>query len=198
MRGAGLILLLFLAAGIYHYSRWALPEREELPAVLRLQPQLTTVAVADNGGSYALYQFSDGSRLGDVIKLTEGLSTEKLLPESLRDQPVLSGERIKVIVLEGKYFQIEHAWLSARHRMLLQISLHPDRMTPLDWETLPGIGPKLAVAIENDRQKNGDFIEFAGLKRVKGIGSKKLEAWMEYFQGKNDRGKINNHAKTDD
>ena len=197
MRGAGLVLLLILIIAIVHYSRWALPEREELPAVMRLQPQLTTVAVTNTKGRYGLYQFHDGSKLIGVIKLTEGLSTEKLFHESLRDQPVLSGERIKVIVLEGKYYQIERAWLSARHRMLLQIPLHPDRMTPLDWEVLPGIGPKLASVIEIDRQKNGDFYRFSALRRVKGIGPKKLEAWQEYFIEKNSQRKTDKVVKTD-
>jgi competence protein ComEA len=189
MRGAGLVLLLFLLTAIVHYSRWALPDKEELPAVMRLQPQLTTVAVANSRGRYGLYQFPDGSKLIDVIKLTEGLLTEKILPESLCAQPVLSGERFKVIGLEGEYFQIERDWLSARHRMLLQIPLHPDRMAPLDWEVLPGIGPKLAAVIEIDRQKNGDFYEFSALRRVKGIGPKKLEAWQEYFMEKNNQEK---------
>jgi competence protein ComEA len=54
---------------------------------------------------------------------------------------------------------------------------------------LPGIGPKLAAVIETDRQNNGDFDEFFALKRVKGIGPKKLEAWQEYFEGKNSQEK---------
>ena len=186
MRGTGLILLFFLAIGILHYSRWALPEREELPAVLRLQPQLATVAVTDNQGSYGLYQFSDGSQLLDVIKLTERNREERQLRESWRDQPILSGEILKVMRMKGEFVRVERSWLSARHRILLQIPLHPDRMTSLDWETLPGIGSKLAAAIEIDRQKNGDFDEFSALKRVKGIGPKKLEAWQVYFIGKND------------
>ena len=189
MRGAGLVLILFLMIAVVHYSRWAFSEREELPAVMRLQPQLITVAVVDSRGSYGLYQFHDGGNLMGVIKLTEGIPAEKLLPEKLRDQPILSGERIEVRKLEGKYFQIERSWLSARHRMLLQIPLHPDRMTPLDWEALPGIGPKLAAVIETDRQNNGDFDEFSALRRVKGIGPKKLEAWQEYFEGKNSQEK---------
>ena len=189
MRGTGLILLLFLAIAILHYSRWALPEREELPAVLSLPPQLTTVAVVDSRGGYGLYQFSDGSNLADVIKLTQVIPEERQLQKSLYNQPVFSGEIIKVMKLEGKYFQVERSWLSARHRMLLRIPLHPDRMTPLDWETLPGIGPKLAATIAAERQKNGDFDEFAALKRVKGIGPKKLEAWQEYFTGKNEQEK---------
>lgn len=195
MRGAGLVLLLFLTIAIVHYSRWALPERGELPAVMCLQPQLTTVAVMDSKGRDGLYQFHDGSKLVDVIKLTEGIAPEKLLLKNLHNPSVLSGERIKVIKLEGEFFQIERSWLSARHRMLLQIPLHPDRMTPLDWEALPGIGPKLAAVIELDRQKNGEFNEFFALERVKGIGPKKLEAWQGYFTEKNNQ---ENNAKSND
>jgi hypothetical protein len=189
MRGAGLVLLIFLGTGIFQYSRWTLPERVELPAVLRLQPQIATVVVADNEGNYGLYQFSDGTDLIDVIKLTNVGREEKTLLHSLHEQPVVSGELIKVIKIEGKSSQVERSWISARHRILLRIPLHPDRMTPHDWETLPGIGPKLAGVIEADRQKNGDFNEFSALKRVKGIGLKKLEVWQEYFTEKSDQGK---------
>ena len=187
MQGTRLILLLFLSIAIFHYSRWALPVREELPAVVRLEPQLTTVAVADSRGNYGLYQFRDGSKLIDVIILTDGISVARQLLESFPDQSVFSGEIIKVLNSEGESLRIERSWLSARHRMLLHIPLHPDRMTTLDWETLPGVGPKLAAAIEVDRQKNGDFDEFSALNRVKGIGPKKLEAWQAYFIGKDDR-----------
>ena len=192
MRGTGLILLLFLLIAIFHYSRWAFPDRESLPAVRRLQPQLATVAVADSGGSYRLYQFHDSGKLGDVIKLTDEFSERGKILEKFHAEPILSGEVVKVIKMEGESFQLERLWLSARHRILLQIPLHPDKMTVLDWETLPGIGPKLATAIESDRQKNGDFIEFSALKRVKGVGVKKLEAWQEYFIEKSVQEKTDN------
>ncbi len=185
MRGTGLILLLFLLIAILHYSRWAFPERENLPAVMRLQPQLATIAVVDSGGSYRLYQFHDGNRLSDVIKMTDEFSGEGNLLEKSHASQAFSGEVVKVTKVEGESFQVERSWLSAQHRILLQIPLHPDRMTVLDWETLPGIGEKLAKAIESDRQKNGDFSEFSALKRVKGVGVKKLEAWQEYFIVKN-------------
>lgn len=186
MRGSGLVLLLFLLIGVFHYSRWALPEREELPAVLRLQPHRTTVALLDYDGSYGIYQFSDGSKITDVIKLTEKNPAVNLLLKAGDDQLIITGEFIKLSNLAGNYLQVEHSWLSARQRMLLQIPLHPDRMTVHDWEQLPGIGPKLAQAIEFDRQKNGDFDELFALQRVNGIGPKKLEAWKEYFVEKND------------
>lgn len=187
MRGAGLILLFFLLTVIFHYSRWTLSEREGLPAVVRLQPQLTTVAVVDEKGRYGLYQFNDGSTITDVIKLTHGWGGESLYLRGLNNQPIIDGESIKLISLEGDFVQVERSWLSSRQRMLLQIPLHPDRMNTRDWEFVPGIGTKLAEAIEIDRQKNGDFVKFTALKRVKGIGSKKLEAWQEYFEEKRSR-----------
>ncbi|MBE0503138.1 MAG: helix-hairpin-helix domain-containing protein [Desulfuromonadales bacterium] len=188
MRGTGLILFLFLIIVCFHYGRWAFPEKENLPAVMRLQPQLATVAVTDNDGSYRLYQFHDGGKLRDVIKLTEGFSVAGKVLEKFPREPIHSGEVLKVSKTEGESFRLERSWLSARHRILLQIPLHPDRMTALDWETLPGIGPKLAMAIESDRQKNGEFNEFSALKRVKGVGAKKLETWQEYFGGKSAKG----------
>jgi len=181
MRGAGSILLLFFSIAIFHYSRWAFPEKESLPAVMRLQPQLATVAVVDSGGSYRLFQFDDGHKFFDVIKLTGQFYADGEILKNFHAEPICSGEIIKVIKIEGESFHFERSWLAARHRILLQIPLHPDRMSALDWETLPGIGSKLAIAIESDRQKNGDFGEFSALKRVKGIGVKKLEAWQEYF-----------------
>jgi competence protein ComEA len=189
MRGTGLILFLFLLIVCFHCSRWAFPEKENLPAVMRLQPQLATVAVADSDGSYRLHQFNDGGKLGDVIKLTEEFSAEKNKFEKFHAEQIFSGEVIKVMKIEGESFHLERSWLSARHRILLRIPLHPDRMNAFDWETLPGIGPKLAIAIANDRQKNGEFKKFSALERVKGVGAKKLEAWQEYFVEKEGQSK---------
>lgn len=185
MHGAGLILLLFLFVGIFHYSRWALPEREDLPAVLHLHPEKTIVGVIDSGGRYSLHQLSDGSTIIDVINLTERAPEKQYLFPGAVGPPLTAGELVKVIKIEGNSLRVERGWLSAMHRILLGISLHPDTMTVRDWETLPGIGPRLAQAIEFDRQKNGIFGEFSMLKRVKGIGPKKLEAWKPYFEGKN-------------
>lgn len=185
MRGAGLILLLFLGVGIFHYSRWVLPEREDLPAVLHLQPEKTIVGVMDSRDRYALHQLSDGCTIIDVINLTERGLVRNYSFSGVDTQPLTAGELIKVIEIEGNSLSIERGWLSARHRMLLGIPLHPDTMTARDWEALPGIGPSLAQAIELDRQKNGSFGDFSSLKRVKGIGPKKLEAWKAYFTGGN-------------
>lgn len=181
MRGTGLILLLYLLISIFHGSRWALLQKEEFPAVLHLDRELMTIGVFGSRGDFKLYQFHDGILLSDVIKLTEGVAGEDPLLKRIPDQVVSSGEILKVIKNEGENLQIEHAWLPARHRILMQIPLHPDKMTLKDWEALPGIGKKMAAEIERDRQNNGDFYEYSALDRVKGIGSKKLAGWKGYF-----------------
>lgn len=48
-------------------------------------------------------------------------------------------------------------------------------------ETVPGIGPKTAQAIIDEREKNGDFFYPEDLKAVKGIGEKKMLVFQNYF-----------------
>jgi competence ComEA-like helix-hairpin-helix protein len=50
-----------------------------------------------------------------------------------------------------------------------------------DFDTLPGIGPKLAQEIVNDRNTNGRFNSKEDLMRVKGIGKKKFDLISEYL-----------------
>jgi competence protein ComEA len=54
-------------------------------------------------------------------------------------------------------------------------------MTRDDWVALPGIGDVLADRIEIDRQINGDYGSVDALIRVKGIGKKRLEKWVDFF-----------------
>lgn len=187
MRGTVSILLCFFAVSLYHYRRSASSKWEGPPAFFIVQPQLTKVGVIDEKGVFTLHQYNDGVTLDAVNKMTsencgyltkESWSTNRLLE---------SGEVVKFIRFEEGGCRFELSWLSARHRILLKIPLHPDRMGLSDWDDLPGIGPKLALSIENDRQKNGDFETLSALKRVKGIGTKKVEGWKEYFESEKQR-----------
>ena len=50
-----------------------------------------------------------------------------------------------------------------------------NRATAADFERLPGIGPVLAKTVWEDRESRGPFRTVEDLKRVKGIGAKRLE-----------------------
>ncbi|MCK9172192.1 ComEA family DNA-binding protein [Desulfuromonas thiophila] len=79
------------------------------------------------------------------------------------------------------YRQHDRDWLRAGQRMALAIALEPDAMGLSDWPDLPGVGPRLAQRIENDRHENGDFSAFHCLKRVPGIGPRTLERLAPFF-----------------
>lgn len=59
------------------------------------------------------------------------------------------------------------------------LSIDINRATALEIEALPGIGPKLAQQIVEDRTANGPFRSPENLLRVKGIGQAKLEKIKE-------------------
>jgi competence protein ComEA len=127
-------------------------------------------------------QFGDDCRLKSVIQLTKyGFATD--IQKIVLDNPrIESGRRIDLIVQETEIQSISFSWMTAGQRVALGIPLHPDRMTLNDWEFLPGVGAKTAVKIEQNRQVNGDFGNFEGLRRIKGVGSSKMAIWRNFFK----------------
>ncbi len=65
--------------------------------------------------------------------------------------------------------------VSARPAGGPEAKLDLNRATAGDFERLPGIGPVLARTLLEDRERHGPFRTVEELKRVKGIGAKRLE-----------------------
>jgi competence protein ComEA len=117
-----------------------------------------------------------------VIELT-GLEPQRSGLSLVTDQDavLVDGMALQIASSAATGIGIVQSWMPARQRLALGIPLHPDRMSRDDWQTLPGIGEKLAAQIELDRQKYGDFGSFEALDRVKGIGPAKLKALRPFF-----------------
>lgn len=97
--------------------------------------------------------------------------------------PPVTGQRLDFFCNSLNFLDISYSWMPASKRMALAIPLHPQRMNQEDWQALPGIGPRLAARIEEDRQLNGDFGALEELMRVRGIGPKRINDWRSYFSG---------------
>ena len=69
-------------------------------------------------------------------------------------------------------------WRSARPPSpprFVELSVQVNRAGAAELAALPGIGPKLAQRIAEDRRSRGYFVTLEDLKRVKGVTPKTLE-----------------------
>lgn len=179
--GTGLFLLAMLAASLLPWGREIL-HQEGLPAFSVAPPVRNLLLLEGDFPSPGLHQYSDGDAFSAVIKMANADGAEIHLNNADESAQPVSGQTL-VARREGeKNIAVTVRWMTARQRLALGMALHPDQMTLSDWPALPGIGPKLALAIEQDRQENGDFGSLAGLERVRGIGPKRIEAWRGYFR----------------
>jgi len=181
-RGSLLLVALLLLGIVVAHGRELFFNREEPPAFSVEKSPGITVLLEGGFSASGVHQFSDGVTLQNVINMT-GLAVCPELQENSRlSRSITDGEALNLVVLDNEVTKITEFWMPAAQRIALGIPLHPDRMSVEDWVALPGIGPKLAQAIDVERQQNGDFGSMEGLQRVKGIGSKRLAAWEKYFQ----------------
>ncbi|MCD4688221.1 MAG: helix-hairpin-helix domain-containing protein [Desulfuromonadaceae bacterium] len=175
-----LAVLLLLIAGI-QYGWVALFSEEGHPAVSVGDSHGIWLELGEGFPQPGVHQFIDETTLCSVIQMTLGEEASVRCLKNASDRPLASGDFLSLQMEGGEIIEINQGWMTAKRRMVLAIPLQPQTMTPDDWLALPGIGPKLAAAIELDRQKNGGFRSLADLKRVPGIGSGRLSAWRKYF-----------------
>ena len=127
-----------------------------------------------------IHQFNDDPTPLSVIRRTLSENSFDLEKKPALHIPLHSGEGLEILEKIPQTFEIHRFWSPAEMRMAFFIPLHPDRMSLRDWEALPGIGPKLAARIEENRQKNGDFGSLKSLKRVRGIGDSHIQRWKVF------------------
>jgi competence protein ComEA len=180
---AGLLLavaLLLSTAGI-QYGRVALFVEERPPAVSIGERDEIWIELGEGFPQPGVHQFIDETTLCGAIQMTLAKKGHIHCLKVFTDKPLASGEFLSIDIEDVEIINIKRNWMTADRRMVLAIALQPQTMTHDDWQALPGIGPKLASAIELDRQKNGEFNAFADLARVPGIGPGRLAAWKMYF-----------------
>jgi len=166
-----LVLLAFLA--FYHAGRPLLPG-EESPTFFVHRPPPIQVGLVGDWSQPGIHHFFDDSPTSCVNVMTSAECSRFWA----QMKPLVSGRAYRLGAYEAG---VSMEWLPSSQRIALQIPLHPDRMSPSDWEYLPGIGPRLAENIEAYRQINGEFGTLERLRRVKGIGEKKISSWRRYF-----------------
>ncbi len=180
-RGGWLLLLLMLGLTVYDLGRVSFLS-EESPALRVSGRQGMQILLLDNAARLdGIHQINDASQLLDVINLA-GISVPTYLQQELLGKAVIiDGKMLIFHIVDGAVVSVDLGWMPAAMRMSLGIPLHVNRMSGTDWDDLPGVGPSLALRIENDRHKNGDFGSLKELQRVKGVGLKRIAKWKPFF-----------------
>ena len=130
-----------------------------------------------------VYTFPKGETVADVIKLTAAFPAAWMAGKPIFTARLKSGDIVLVAGENPQQLEISLKAMKAGERMVLGIPLDPDQMDRADWEDLPGIGPKLAKNIVEDRQIYGDFRTTEAIRRVPGMGEGKFNAINKYFKG---------------
>jgi competence protein ComEA len=125
-----------------------------------------------------IHQIFDGDIRYVVKQMTVCSPGDHHLLEVLKKTPLQNGEKLEIMKNDAQVLYLKRSWMSAARRMTLGIALHPDRMMFNDWLDIQGIGPAMAKRIETDRQKNGNFGSPAGLKRVAGVGERRVNTYF--------------------
>lgn len=179
-RGVTSLIAVFLLISLFPLCRRAF-HYEGPPAFFVTSSRGVTVALGEGFSELGIRQFDDGATPFSVIKLATRFELAENTNVRGMLEPLRPGELLALDVENGMITGLRRSWLPAAQRLAIPVPLHPDRMGLEDWQVLPGIGPALALRIELDRQKNGDFGSLEGLLRVSGIGKKRIESWRKFF-----------------
>jgi competence protein ComEA len=179
-----LLLMATVFTAMFVFSGHGPSHQDGTVAFFSWPSSVVTVRVKGTVPAPGIYTLPQGATVVDVIKMTVPFP-----PTSLVDQPILhtflrSGDVVEVIGENPRSLVIRLTGMKAGEQIVLGIPLHPDRLDRDDWDSLPGIGPKLANNIVVDRQIYGDFGSVEALRRVAGMGEKKLGMIRKYFNSR--------------
>ncbi|WP_080797317.1 ComEA family DNA-binding protein [Arabiibacter massiliensis] len=133
-----------------------------------------TVVVHVGGavGEPGVRELPEGARVQDAVEAAGGFA-EGAATDALNLARVLvDGEQVMVPTLEEA--QAAEAAAPAAPGTAAGGKVNINQASAVELDALPGVGPATAEKIVADREANGPFAAIEDLKRVSGIGDKKL------------------------
>jgi competence ComEA-like helix-hairpin-helix protein len=169
-----LMILYVLKEGLFSLNISSTPSFEKQNI-----KQDTSIYIQMEGQDVYTFPSEKGVTLREVLGrsgLDYSTSTIKDLNAKLE-----SGSKISI----GPEMSISVSPMDGEKRLLFHLPIDINKATPEDFEALPGIGEKLARRIVKNRDAYGAFQSADDLKRVHGIGEKKLANIKEFITASN-------------
>lgn len=117
-----------------------------------------------------VFEIEDSSGFSKVYTSPKDISLKDAIPKA-GDTIIKTGSKITI----DKDGSAQIGQMSGEKHIIFSIPIDINRSTAQDFEALSGIGPKLAQEIVDTRERLKGFKSVDDLKKVKGIGDKKLK-----------------------
>lgn len=141
----------------------------------------------NNGGVYTL---NEDSRIADAIEKAGGLREDANIAKINLAYKLQDGMKIYIPSVNDKEDDVnkvddtENFIIKESSSFNAQSNsqkVNINKATQTELETLPGIGPSIALKIINYRKENGKFKSIEDLKKVSGIGDNKFNQIKDYI-----------------
>ncbi|MGN1299380.1 MAG: helix-hairpin-helix domain-containing protein [Candidatus Scatovivens sp.] len=132
-----------------------------------------------------ILELKEGSRINDAIKQAGGITEKADIDKINLAYELSDGQKLYIPNInekEKKEYITEDSGIEIEEEKEEKININ--KATQTELETLPGIGPSLALKIIRYREENGKFNNIEELKNVKGVGENKYEEIKELIKVK--------------
>ena len=149
-------------------------EEEEVEEIV-----LHIIGAVKNPG---IVKIKEGSRIVDVIEAAGGVTEDADISKINLAYIVEDGQKIFVPSITDEITEeTEYVTSESGDNIIVDdnegenVMVNINKATQTELETLPGIGPAMALRIIEHREENGTFENIEEIKNVKGIGDAKFE-----------------------
>lgn len=129
-----------------------------------------------------IVKIREGSRIVDVIEAAGGITDNADTSKINLAYVVEDGQKIFVPSITDEITEeTEYATSKSGDNIIIDnnegenVMVNINKATQTELETLPGIGPAMALRIIEHREENGNFENIEDIKNVKGIGDAKFK-----------------------
>lgn len=128
-----------------------------------------------------IYVFHAAPTAQEALRRADGPASEGCVSSSRTHCPLETGTRVDVATSERKRHRVTISPMDPGKKLVLGIPIPLNQVDAEPLATIPGISEGLAHRIVNFRRAQGPFQTWNDLKRVRGIGPKRIEKFRSYL-----------------
>jgi competence protein comEA helix-hairpin-helix repeat region len=156
----------------------------------KIENNKTVIYITGAVKNEGIYELDENSRIADAIEKAGGLNEDANIQDINLAYIVEDGMKIYIPKKSEKSNEIQNNTNeyivkengNAKSSKNNNEKVNINTATQAELETLPGIGPSIAVKIINYRKENGKFAKIEDIKKVSGIGENKYSKIKELIK----------------